>query len=1037
MVTLTVVNDSKYYTHLKEDSHGLEYYSEKDSVKGFWQGELAKREGLEGKEVTEQDMEKIKGLSNSERLGLDVTYSASKSVSLAYSLIGDERIKEAHEKAVMKANEYLEKNLAWTRQGQGGKEDVQASGVAIANFTHFTSREHDPQLHTHSVVLNSVIRSSDGKITALEPRVIFEHQKALDQIYKNELARNLQELGYKIEMIDRNGNFEIVGFSQEVLDKFSERREQVEQTLKELKENGKFQGLNENELRDIARIDSRQSKEFLSKEELNQIWDEKLSELGITREQIKESVESARQDIKELSEKKQFEATKDYVRQSYSIIHENESAFTKTKLFEIALRQSMNDAVKGQKVMTVSDIEKAFNQLQKEREIIQVKGTEYFTTQDMQKIEKSVIDFVRKTNGTEKEFVSNKEVIDKAIKDYETQKGFQMTEDQKKAVYHIAMSKDKVIGIQGDAGVGKTTSFECIKPLLEKEGFVVRGLAPTGKAAEELSKVGINSQTVDSFLMQFEKTQIVKDIEKYRQEYEKLNQKFENRSWSAPPSLFDKSETWQSQIKNYIVNDIKQTFGLKTEQKGGWGYEYKDKVYVIEKDGWKGQMIVEYGQRFQTYREVNVYLKDVQSGKISHTRFVPVGAGISIKEHQKEYQSPERVIQHGKEVWIVDEASMLGSKKMSELMKTAKEAGARVVVAGDTKQMQSVAQGKIFEEMQKRGMNTIEMTQKVRQTEERYKEVVKEFSEKRFQEAIERLDSSGKVHEVQNKQDRIEAIKQEYFKSDYKKTHIVSATNREKNELNAVIRDELKNQGKVNKEGYVFTVKESKNLSAEEKRYAFSYQIGDSVHIARQDMKEMGISSKVNEFQVKGINSKENTITISNGKNDFRVNLKDWGDKLSVYSQKQIEISKGDKVMTLKNDKKFGVKNGEMWEVKSVDKDGNITIKNNNKEKSFNIKSYNYIDHGYASTVHKSQGMTTKKVIYSVSEKTNYNEMYTAMTRGKEGYSIYTANKQEMYKSMQREQEKTSSLERESKTQTEHSRSAAAAEQSHSLGRGR
>ncbi len=608
-----------------------------------------------------------------------------------------------------------------------------------------------------------------------------------------------------------------------------------------------------------------------------------------------------------------------------------------------------------------------------------------------------------------------------------------MTGDQKKAVYHILQSKDKIIGIQGDAGVGKTTSFECLKPLLESQGYTVRGLAPTGKASEELSKVGINSQTVDSFLLNFQKTQIVKDIEKYKKEYDKLNAKFEGRSWSAPPSLFgNKSETWESQIKNYIVNDIKQAIGIKTTEKGGWGYEFKDKAYVIERDGWKAQMVVEYGERFQNYREINVYLKDVQSGKISHTRFVPVGAGINIKEHSKEYQSPDKVIQHGKEVWIVDEASMMGSKKMNELLNTAKEAGARVVVTGDIKQMQAVSQGKIFEEMQKRGMNTIEMTQKVRQTEEKYKEVVKEFSEKRFQEVIEKLENSGKVHEIQNKQERIEAIKREYLSSDYKKTHIVAATNKEKNELNQVIREELKAAGKIDKEGYVFTVKESKNLSAEEKRYAFSYSVGDSVHIARNDIKEMGISSKVNEFQVKAINSKENTITVTNGKKDFSINLKEHGDKLSVYSQKQIEISKGDKVMSLKNDKKFSVKNGEIWEVKSIDKDGNITIKNNNKEKSFNIKNYNYLDHGYASTVHKSQGMTTKKVIYSVSERTNYNEMYTAMTRGKEEYSIYTSSKQEMYKSIQKEQEKTSSLERENTKSAEQSQSQ---HQSHGRGR--
>ncbi|MCS7214959.1 MAG: relaxase domain-containing protein [Thermodesulfovibrio sp.] len=503
MVTLNVVSDSKYYTHLSEDRHGIEYYSEKENIQGFWQGELAQKEGLINEKVTKNDMEKIQHLSRSERLGLDITYSASKSVSLAYSLLGDERIKEAHEKAVKVANEYLEKNLAFTRQGQGGKEEVQASGVAIANFTHFTSREHDPQLHTHSVVINSVIRNSDGKITALEPHRIFENQKMLDQIYKNELARNLKELGYRVEMKDKNGNFEIVGFDQAVIDKFSERKEQVENTLRELKENGKFQNIDENKLRDIARIESRQRKEFLSKEELERLWNEKLQELGITKDEIRQSVEASKESVKELSEKKSFELAKDYIRQAYNIIHENESAFTKEKLFEIALRQSMNDANKNMKVMSVSEIEKAFSQLLKEKEIQKLQNSELYTTQEIKKIERNVIEFVKKTNNTEKALVRDEKEIEQAIKEYEEQKGFQMTQDQRNAVYHIAMSKDKIIGIQGDAGVGKTTSFECIKPLLEKQGYTIRGLAPTGKAAEELQKVGIQSQTVDSFLLIF------------------------------------------------------------------------------------------------------------------------------------------------------------------------------------------------------------------------------------------------------------------------------------------------------------------------------------------------------------------------------------------------------------------------------------------------------------------------------------------------------------------------------------------------------
>ncbi|MEM7828274.1 MAG: MobF family relaxase, partial [Candidatus Aenigmatarchaeota archaeon] len=233
MVSLSIVKDSKYFTQVNHQSgHGMEYYAQHGIAESWWQGSLAEKEGLSGA-VTEQDVARM--TQGYERVGLNVTYSAPKSVSLAYSLLGDQRVKEAHEQAVRVANEWLEKHLAETRQGQGGEEKVPASGVAIANFTHYTSRENDPQLHTHSVILNAVERSTDGKLTALEPQKIFEYQKALDQVYKNELARALQEMGYSIHMTDQHGNFEITGFPQQVLDAFSTRREQVLETAERLK----------------------------------------------------------------------------------------------------------------------------------------------------------------------------------------------------------------------------------------------------------------------------------------------------------------------------------------------------------------------------------------------------------------------------------------------------------------------------------------------------------------------------------------------------------------------------------------------------------------------------------------------------------------------------------------------------------------------------------------------------------------------------------------------------------------------------------
>jgi ATP-dependent exoDNAse (exonuclease V) alpha subunit len=176
----------------------------------------------------------------------------------------------------------------------------------------------------------------------------------------------------------------------------------------------------------------------------------------------------------------------------------------------------------------------------------------------------------------------------------------------------------------------------------------------------------------------------------------------------------------------------------------------------------------------------------------------------------------------------------------------------------------------------------------------------------------------------------------------------------------------------------------------------------------------MGIKSKTNEFIVKAVDISNNRIILQNksGK-EFVVNVKDFGDKFSVFKTKEIEIAKGDRVITLKNDKGLGVKNGEMWVVEKVKEDGTITIKNENKTKTFNIiKDYNYVDHAYAVTVHKSQGMTVNRVLYDVSStRANYNEVYTALTRGKLDYSIYTDSKEVFYDRMKHEQFKTSTIE--------------------------
>jgi conjugative relaxase-like TrwC/TraI family protein len=1022
MITLTDVKDANYF---HSSAHAVEYYAQEGKIDGWWQGKLAEKNNLTGKEITKEDVEKIaKQIKNGERLGLDITYSAPKSVSLAYSLLGDERIKEAHEKAVAVANAWLEEKLAMTRQGHGGKERVQTKGVAIANYTHYTSRAHDPQLHTHSVVLNAVIRSTDKEIRALEPIKIFEYQKALDQVYKNELARELQSLGYSIEMKDGRGNFEIRGFSQEIIDKFSERKQQIEKAFETLKE--KIEIKNEAAIKDILAVKTREAKEALTKEELEKKWQEKLAELGLTKEDLKREVERAKTEAKDLSKKE----IKEYVKQACNVLHENESAFTAEELVETTLKLSMSQGGAGEKVLSVNEVENAIKDLRKAGYLVALDNG-YMTTKEMLNIEKEVIEYIKQTNGTAKAIEVDKEKIEKAIKEFESRVGYQMTNDQKNAVYHVLQSKDKILGIQGDAGSGKTAVFKFVREELEKRGLTVRGITPTGKAADVMNyESGIKTQTVDSFLMSFENMKIVDNKIEYIQKYNEINKKFEEKNWSAPPrftgGIWDKifgskTETFQSQIKNLLKQEL--GLGKKGEKLSWFARKMNERCYVIKKDNFEGKMIVENIKTALGHYETHVWLKNEKTGDISFTRYAHID-GVGIREKTEKWVNPDKVIEKGKEVWVVDETSMMSSKEVKALLDAAKQAEARVVFVGDVKQLKAVEAGQIFKDMQENGLNTIHMTEKVRQKDEEYRKTVDALGKQDWETFKEKVDP--KVKEIDDREKRLNAIRKDFLSADYKKTLIVTATNRDKNELNLQIRNELKEKQKL-KEGFKFTVRESKNLSAEEKRFAFSYDVGDTVFAQKSALKEMGIKSNTNEFTVVAVDYTKNTITIQNkaGKK-FTINTKEHGDKLSVFKNKEIELSKGDRIITLKNDKMHGVKNGEMWWVERISKDGTITIKNENKEKTFNINNYNYLDHSYAVTVHKSQGMTVSKVIYDASaSRTNFNEVYTAVTRGKTEYSIYTDSKEIFYDRMKYEQFKTSTIELSKTSQAEKTASSA------------
>jgi conjugative relaxase-like TrwC/TraI family protein len=233
-------------------THGSHYYTKEGHCLNFhdcsnWHGKLIQTLALpefveshplacllRGQSPTGEtliDKSRLRSQDQSkERAGIDLTTSAPKSVSIQALVFGDRRLELAHQTATVRMLDVLEERYSITRQMQNGKRQKVITGqVAIAQFHHDTSRDLDPQLHTHNIIFN-LQRLPSGQWRSLENSAIYYTKMLLGQIYRNELAQEVQRLGYKIQMTNnRLGLWELQGYSSQQLKAFSKRSQQIEQ----------------------------------------------------------------------------------------------------------------------------------------------------------------------------------------------------------------------------------------------------------------------------------------------------------------------------------------------------------------------------------------------------------------------------------------------------------------------------------------------------------------------------------------------------------------------------------------------------------------------------------------------------------------------------------------------------------------------------------------------------------------------------------------------------------------------------------------
>ena len=256
VATLAQAASAAYYLESQRSfRHPNEYYTAGEEPDGVWFNPKALFGLTDGGKVDSSDFHrlyngfapntggKLTQNAGSERrsAGLDMTFSADKSVSALWAVADPElraEMEQAHNDAARVAlEETMLRHCAYTRiRNRDGEIEVLPADISAAMFQHGTSRDNDPQLHTHCVIFNAARTHRDGKYRALHQHPVYTWMKAAGAVYRNALAWSLQErLGIRMEQYGKDGEFtRIAGMPGDLIGHWSKRRAAIIEAAREM-----------------------------------------------------------------------------------------------------------------------------------------------------------------------------------------------------------------------------------------------------------------------------------------------------------------------------------------------------------------------------------------------------------------------------------------------------------------------------------------------------------------------------------------------------------------------------------------------------------------------------------------------------------------------------------------------------------------------------------------------------------------------------------------------------------------------------------
>ena len=499
VVSLTSASSTVHY--FRREGHGLgkpvndngeDYYARRDDEHrkaSRWRGSGAAALGLSGHVEPGEFRRVLQGYvpgtdirlgrrrdgAHEHRPGVDITLSAPKSVSLEALLggPGSARAMRAHDAAVRATLAFIETRLLRTRRWSPEERrsvQVNAPLLVAATFRHITSRNNDPQLHTHCVIAN--MTRDGGQWRSAEIGLLRRSEKLVGAFYRNELAHGLRKAGFALRpsMIGRVPGFEISGWPRAALEAFSSRRRQI---LDFIREKGWRYDARTAQMATLA---TRARKNEPRRSELEALWRDFAEERGLAKRTLRKigarhpepptALEIAWRVLEQLEERA--------------------SVFPEREALALALAHRPG-------LYRLEEIEGAFADLQRDRHLLPAirRGVgAAWTTARAVKAEREVLARMKAGIGAVRPLAAHA-VPEEALAG--------LSDGQREAVRSILESRDRVLGVQGHAGSGKTVMLRRAVSCLG--GRPVLGLAPSASAARTLAReTGLACRTLQWFL---------------------------------------------------------------------------------------------------------------------------------------------------------------------------------------------------------------------------------------------------------------------------------------------------------------------------------------------------------------------------------------------------------------------------------------------------------------------------------------------------------------------------------------------------------